>query len=237
MIWWSQSKRRTWAQTTIADHPVRYGMPSKRQGVFALLYLHDVDGRTLEEVPGATELFEQLPWPIICPQVGPTWWLDLQWLRESLVPWIHSTFQTPHRGIALLGIGMGGQGALQLGFAHGDQFPVVVSMQAAIAFEQLYGQGTVLDQCFTSPEHARQYTAGMMVNPRLTSKALALIAHPNDALWFRGNDRLHEKLVAMGVEHHSHLTGDGSPQWWREQFRWASQYIQQAMQAESRRLL
>lgn len=265
MAWWSKASNGKWEASEVAGHQVRYWLPTKRMGPFALLYLHDVNSQPFEEIPGAKQLMEKLNWPIICPQAGASWWLDrivtdfdatispMQWLLEQVVPWAMQQFTISPRGLALLGIGMGGQGVLQLGFNQGERFPVVVSLQASIAFEQLYGQGTCLDQCFTSPEHARQYTAGMMVNPRQTSKSLAIIAHPNDPLWYRGNDRLHEKLVAVGVpaiigvppsgdaSPGSILTTEppkgGTPAWWQQQLGFAAQYIQTAMQAESRRLL
>ncbi len=270
MAWWSKAANGKWETCEVGGHEVRYWLPTKRTGPFALLFLHDVDSKPLEDVPGARQLMEKLNWPIICPQASESWWLDrivtdfdatvspMHWLLEQVVPWAMQRFTIPPRGLALLGIGMGGQGVLQLAFTQGERFPVVVSLQAAIAFDQLYGQGTCLDQCYTSPEHARQYTAGMLVNPHQTSKSLSLIAHPNDPLWYRGNDRLREKLVAVGVPAivgvpplggagaGSTLTVEpakagtptgGTPTWWEEQLGFASKYIQAAMQAESRRLL
>lgn len=270
MLWSCKAAKGQWETNEVAGPAVRFWLPTKRTGPFALLYLHDVDSKPFEEVPGARLLMEKLNWPIICPQAGASWWLDRivadfdatmsprEWLLERVVPWAMQQFTIPPRGLALLGIGMGGQGVLQLAFTHGQQYPVVVSLQAAISFDQLYGQGTCLDQCFTSPEHARQYTAGMMVDPRQAAKSLAIIAHSNDPLWYRGNDRLREKLVAVGVPaivgvppsggsgSGSTLTVEpakagtptgGTPTWWEEQLAFAAQYIQTAMQAESRRLL
>ncbi len=247
--WWKKASLGNWQTLEIAGHPVHYWNPVRRSGRDALLYLHDEDAAPWSSLPGSEEFLQALGWPVVCPQAGATWWLDRLvptfdphlspqgWLLEHVLPWIQNTLEVAPRSVALLGKGMGGQGALQLGLTRGDLFPVVVSLQASIAFEQLYGRGTMLDHCFSSPEQCRQYTTGMLIQPGQEAASLEQRAHPCDPVWFRGNDRLHEKLRALGISHEARLEGDGTPTWWKEQLCFALEYIQKAMQAEHRRLL
>lgn len=244
-MWFSKKTTGTWRTIVVADRPVRLFEPATVRHPFALLYLHDQDGATLEEWPAVKMLVEAWGCRVLCPQAGPTWWLEstgdelspAAWVHGPVLEWIQTEWNLAPPRIALLGLGMGGQGVLRWGFTQADRFPVVVSLHASIAFEQLHGQGTMLDQRFASPEQARQHTAGMLIQPRHTPKSLALLAHRADPLWYRGNDRLHEKLQALGVEHYSNLTGLGDDSWWQTQWTFALQFIEGGMKATARRLL
>lgn len=253
MRWWGKKTLGKWQTAEIAGHEVHHWEPACRSGPYALLYLHDADSKSLDQIPAASHLIETMNWPVICPQAGACWWLDrivsefdatvtpMQWLVSHVIPWAEQHYRITPRGLALLGRGMGGQGVLNLGFIQGTRFPVVVSLQASIAFEQLYGSGSCIDQCFTSPEHARQYTAGMMVNPKQAARSIAIYSDTSDTLWHRGNDRLHEKLRALGLEHsyqvQSSAVEELAQSSWQEQMEFARGYIREAMRAESRRLL
>ena len=61
-----------------------------------------------------------------------------------------------------------------------------------------------------------------------------------DADWFRGNDRLHEKLNALGVEHTCDLTtqaGGHSWDYFSHMAERAIRFVYNGLEQESRRLL
>src|SRR5438874_8311971 len=60
--------------------------------------------------------------------------------------------------------------------------------------------GTSLGEMYDSKEQCRQDTALMHIHPSEHPPHVFFAIDPEDADWYRGNDRLHEKLGALGVE-------------------------------------
>ena len=63
---------------------------------------------------------------------------------------------------------------------------------------------------------------------------------PNDVDWYRGNDRLQEKLTALGVEHIADLTTEAGGHSWDYFNRMAEpavRFLVKGLEHESRRLL
>jgi S-formylglutathione hydrolase FrmB len=63
---------------------------------------------------------------------------------------------------------------------------------------------------------------------------------PDDDAWVRGNDRLHEKMNALGVEHTADLTtraGGHSWQYFEHMADPVVRFLVNGLDAESRRLL
>ena len=63
---------------------------------------------------------------------------------------------------------------------------------------------------------------------------------PGDTVWYRGNDRLHEKLNALGVPHTLDLTtraGGHSWQYFDQMAGRALHFVHDGLEQESRRLL
>jgi S-formylglutathione hydrolase len=124
-------------------------------------------------------------------------------LCENVAAWIASTWKLRHRSIGVAGLGMGGQGAVRLGFKYPHLFPIVASVGGAFDFHERYGQGTPLDEMYSSREQCRQDTAILHIPPH-DWPHLWFACSLGDA-WYRGNDRLHEKLSALGVPHTAEL--------------------------------
>jgi S-formylglutathione hydrolase len=120
-------------------------------------------------------------------------------LRDNVVPWIESTWKLGKKSIGVAGIEMGGQGAFRLGFKQPGQFPVVASISGAFDFHERYGQGTPLDEMYSSREQCRQDTVILHIPPHDTPQIW--FACSQEDPWYRGNDRLHEKLAALGIGH------------------------------------
>ena len=143
----------------------------------AVLFLHGHGRVLLNENIVFSRLFQQHGLVAVCPDGERSWWLDVvcrefdteqtpqHWLMNSVVPFIEQSFSitTPH--IALLGVSMGGQGALQLAFRHASKFPVVAAIAPAVDFNQLYGSGIPLDSMFPNAEAARQASVVLNLHP------------------------------------------------------------------------
>src|SRR5262249_25569356 len=128
---------------------------------------------------------------------------------RHLLPFVLERWNLGPRAVGLHGIGMGGQGALRLAFKHASLFPAVAAVAPALEFHELYGYGEPLDDMYDSKEQCRQDTAIMHVPPHDYPPHIYYCADPEDDRWYRGADRLHEKLNALGISHDADLTTIG----------------------------
>lgn len=95
---------------------------------------------------------------------------------------------------------IGGETAVRLGLKYPTLFPVVAGWDCAFDFHDWYGRGTKLDDLFERREQARQHTACLQVRQH-EYPPFIWFGCPLDSEQYRGNDRLHEKLNAVGVSH------------------------------------
>jgi S-formylglutathione hydrolase len=216
--------RGTWSTADIAGHTADvYDPPGPHRPRYAMLYLHGIGLETLVDQPAFTRVFDELGLACVCPHGGRCWWADRlcpefdpqltpeRHLLDNVLPFIRERWGIAPPAIGLLGVSMGGQGALRLAFKHPKLFPAVAG---AIDHHELYGQGTLLDEMYDSKEQCRQDTAGMHIHPTEYPPAIFFCIDPADTVWFRGNDRLHEKLRALGVPHeHDFTTRAGGHSW------------------------
>jgi S-formylglutathione hydrolase len=197
----------------VAGRPVAGCEPAGAHA--GLLFLTDADGGPPVGDPNwAVALAERgLRCAVAGP--GPSWWSDRdcpafaparsaeRWVLDSLVPFCLTRWGVGTLGLA--GLGAGGQGALRLGFKHPNTFRVVAALDGAIDHHELYGRGTPLDDLYDSREWCRQDSATLHIHPSRQPPHLFFACDPASP-WHRGNDRLHEKLAALGVPHTADLT-------------------------------
>jgi S-formylglutathione hydrolase len=195
-----------------------YEPPGGAPPRFGVLYLHSGGLETLVGQAAFTRLFDELRLACVCPHGQMCWWADRRcsafdaattperWLLDHVVPYFRTTWNLAPPAIGLLGVSMGGQGALRLAFKHPKLFPVVAGIASSIEFHNWYGLGYPLDEMYDSKEHARQDTALLHIHPSDYPPHIFFCVDPADAQWWRGNDRLHEKLAALGVPHTFDLT-------------------------------
>jgi pimeloyl-ACP methyl ester carboxylesterase len=243
----------SWESRSVAGHGVEIYLPAgaTRPGR-VVVYLHSHEGETLAGKSAFTDVFDALGLACVCPQGGPCWWVDRvcaafdpeqtpeRWLLDGVLPYLASEWGWEPPRIGLLGVGMGGQGALRLGFRHPQRFPVVAAIAPAIEFQLWHGLGYPLDALYASKEQARQDSALLWVHPAKWPTHLFFCVDPGDATWWRGCDRLHEKLSALGVAHECDLTtraGGHSWEYFNAQAGRAIRFLDAGMQALSRRLL
>ena len=228
-----------WTRAEIADHPADVFDPGADALPFALVWLHDESGDTPDLA--LTEELRARRLRCVAPHAGASWWLDRvcpafdpaltpeQHLLDNVILWAQSVA----RGVAVAGVGMGGQGAVRLGLRHPKRVPVVASIAGAFDFHEHYGRGTPLDEMYPSREHARQDTAVLHVSPHDWPPHLWFACPPGHE-WYRGNDRLHEKLAAIGVPHTADLDAHGPPERFIAPML---EFVVAALERESRRML
>jgi S-formylglutathione hydrolase len=215
----AEGQERGWQRIEIAGRPADVFEPdpsSARRG--AILFLHDFDAQTLRESDVFTAELDRCGLWAVCPIADRCWWTTvpcpdfdptispLQFVRESVVPFVHERWQIAPPAIGLLGIGMGGQGVLQLAYRWPREFPLVAAIAPAVDFHNWYGYGLSLDQMFSSKESARQQTATLHFHPLNWPKHQSVCCDPTDEYWFEGTDRLAMKLSSMGIPYERDLT-------------------------------
>ncbi len=242
----------SWSQVEILGHSADLYEPPGTRPAFAILFLHGVGQESLRDRPAFTRWFDELGLACICPSGKRSWWADRicpefdsrftpeRYLLEHIVPVFQSRWGLTSPRIGLLGVSMGGQGALRLAFKFPERFPVVAAISPAIDYHEWYGQGTPLDDMYESKEQCRQDTAIMHVHPSQYPAHIFFCIDPEDAAWYRGNDRLHEKLAALGVPHKYDLTTTAGGHGWDyfdHMAERAVRFLHDGLVAHSRRLL
>jgi S-formylglutathione hydrolase len=243
----------TWTQESIAGKPADiYAPAGAERPRFGLLYLHPIGNETLRDRPAFTRLLDHYALPCVCPMAPYTWWTDRvlpsfdpvltaeRHVLANVLPYFAQRWKLGPRSIGLLGISMGGQGALRLAFKHPRLFPVAAGIASAIDYHEFYGQGFSLDEMYDSKEQCRQDTALMHIPPHDFPPHIFFCIDPEDADWVRGNDRLHEKLNALGVPHTMDMaTSAGGHSWdyFNRMSEPAIRFVVEGLEKESRRLL
>jgi S-formylglutathione hydrolase len=183
----------------------------------AVVYLHSL----AEESPALDATFTAAltrhRLRCVAPRGGWCWWADRvcaefdaditpeRYLLDVLVPWAEAGWKLAPRAAALVGVEMGGQGALRIAFKHPERFPVVASISGALDCQDWYGRGTPLDEMYDTRERCRLDTAILHIDGHDWPRHLWFSCEPTAAACYRGNDRLREKLSAMGVPHTADL--------------------------------
>jgi S-formylglutathione hydrolase len=243
----------TWTTVDLGGKPADvFDPPGAQRPRFALLFLHAYDVQTLRDNPTYTGLLAELRLGCVCPQGGYYWWVDRpcsafdtrrtpeKHLLDVVVPFCRERWMLPERAVGLLGFSMGGQAALRLALKYPDRFPVAAALAPALEYHELHGQGAPLDDLYDSKEQCRQDTAPMHIQPGHVPPHLFFACDPDDAFWFRGCDRLREKLRALGVEHEADLetrAGGHTWQYFNHQAERAVRFVAAGLEKQSLRLL
>ncbi len=188
-------------------------LPSERTDRFVIYLTEEVTGeQSVASLLSVLEpLLAELGLGAVALAPRSSWWLPKPvrrfpaaetpeaYLVEHVVGELRARYGA--RSLSLLGVGMGGQGALRIAFKYPRLFPAVAAVQPWIDFHQRYWEDDVLQEVFPDVETARQYTATLWINPLDRPLHIHLFADSSDTEWYRGVERLHEKLVAIGVPH------------------------------------
>ncbi|MEO2015412.1 MAG: alpha/beta hydrolase-fold protein [Fuerstiella sp.] len=216
-----------WSNTEIDGHRVDVFDPAMGENpAGCVLFLHGHGRVMLDGNQTFSALFRQHNLAAVCPDGQRSWWMDRictefspdissqQWLLDRMLPFVKERWNIEPPKIALLGVSMGGQGALQLSYRSAAQFPVVAAISPAVDFYQLCGQGLPLDEMYSDAEDARQATVVLNLHPLAWPRKQWYCCDPNDTEWFDGCTRLGMKLSSSGILHERDLeTSAGGHTW------------------------
>lgn len=241
-----------WSEVVVAGKTADAFVPS--HGVdpqAAVIFLHGHGLITLRGNPVFTAELERHGLRCLCPHGKRSWWGDrvcrefdpaltpAAWLRGEVLPWLAETWQASPPQVALVGVSMGGQGALRLAYRHPGEFPIVAALAPAVDFQIWHGRGLPLDEMYATPEAARQDTATLHLHPLNWPRHQLLMCDPADGEWFEGAERLASKLSSTGIPFESDFaTTHGGHSW--EYFEHVAprvmQFVRTALDQEKRRV-
>lgn len=252
--------RAHWSVIEVGGHACEIHEPPDPFPGRAIIYLHGVRERWLQDMPALTALVEQHRLPVIAPRAGRSWWLDHvvpsfdrsitpeRYVIDTIRGEVERRFGVVPPGIALVGTSMGGQGALRIAYRHPAVFPVAAAIAPAIDFHQAMRQAGDRDdgeyydtlwQLFGDVERARQDTAILHVHPLNWPRHQCFASDPDDLHWHDGAVRLHSKLVALGIPHRALLEprgGGHSVEYYDKVAGDVIRFVLDALDQESRRL-
>jgi S-formylglutathione hydrolase len=226
--------------------------PGPARPRFGVLHLHGHSRETIRDRPAFSRWLDEFHLACVCPHGQRCWWVNRicaefdasispeRYLLEGVLSFFRERWGLEPPAIGLQGISMGGQGALRLAFKHPKLFPVVAAIASAVDHYELYAQGTTLDAMYDSKEQCRQDSAPMHVPPVGYPPFVFFCIDPVDQRWYRGNDRLHEKLNALGIEHEIDFTTQAGGHSWNYFDRMAERvvkFVHAGLEQQSRRLL
>jgi pimeloyl-ACP methyl ester carboxylesterase len=242
-----------WSTIAIDGHACELHEPPGAAPGRALIYLHDVGGEPLRGCDTLRNLIEAAGLPAIAPQAGRSWWLDRiiptfdaritpeRFIVDSVRGELARRFGVHPPGIAVIGTGMGGQGALRIAYRHPAVFPTAAAIAPAIDFHVAMRDsgfdedGAWLDtlwETFGDAERARQDTAILHVHPLNWPRQQFFASDPADRRWHDGAVRLHSKLNALGIPHTALLEPRGDVDAAAEAMR----FVLEALDREARRI-
>ena len=226
-----------WGREFVADVPIQFLAP--RRGVKGIVVvLGDPDW---PDPHGWMELnltARDLGLGVVVPNVLP-WWVDrpdpalkparspISFAINDLAPWIQKKWPEDSR-LAALGVGLGGQGALQLAYRHPEVFSMATAICPAIDFHRLHDSSPQLQEWFETQERARQDTATLRLHP-LNWPPHQWFACPRGDWRFDGCERLASKLTSMGIPFEADLETADGPSYRGQQLQRAFELIEKWM--------
>ena len=211
------STSNVYHEISIAGHACHISQASAVEPEAVVIYLHDMQGRGLAELETLQATLTMRGLAMVAPLTGRSWWADRicpgfspelsaeRHLRENVLPWIAERWKLVSPRIALLGQGMGGQGALRIAYKYPDRFPVVAAIAPAIDHQIYFDHDPYLPAMYSDPEAVRQDTATLHIHPLNWPRQQFFCCAPQDRWWWESADRLRMKLYSLGVPHQCDL--------------------------------
>jgi len=204
----------TWDQIELAGHLCRVFEPARpSEHGFVVIYLHGSLAAPIGRFAEFTREFDRHGLRVIEPVSGRSWWTDRLWpefdanisaegyVLERVVPHVEKRWGARPPRLALLGISMGGQGALRIAYKYPHLFPTVAAISPAIDYQKRIDEGVDpgLDYLYGDAEAARQDTATLHIHPLNWPRNQFFCCDPSDVRWHESADRLRMKLSSLGV--------------------------------------
>jgi len=208
------SDQGTWSDVNVAGHRCRlYEPAAPSEHGYTVVYLHCSRGASLAGYPEFMRPFDRYGLRVIEPQSGQSWWTDRIWpefdpnisaeayVLDRVVPYVAERWHARPPRLALLGVSMGGQGALRIAYKHPNVFPTVAAISPAVDFQKRIEEGVdpVLASLYRDAEEARQDSALLHIHPLNWPRNQFFCCDPADLRWHDSADRLRMKLWSLGV--------------------------------------
>lgn len=203
-----------WSLIELAGHTCRLyepAVPSPHN--YVVVYLHCSEAASLRSYPAFIEAFDHHGLRVIEPVTGRSWWTDHIWpefdatisaegyVRQHVLPFVAEHWKARPPQLALLGVSMGGQGALRMAYKSPNVFPTVAAISPAIDFQKRIDEGVDpgLEFMYGDAEAARQDSALLHIHPLNWPRNQFFCCDPTDYRWHDSVDRLRMKLWSLGV--------------------------------------
>lgn len=208
------SSSENWSEVQLAGHTCYVFEPHQpNPHDYVIIYLHCSQSASLRAYPAFTKEFNRYGLRVIAPVTGQSWWTDRIWpvfdsnisaeryVIERVLPYIADRWSAVPPKIALLGVSMGGQGALRMAYKNPNLFPTVGAIAPAIDFQKRIEEGVDpgLDFLYRDAEEARQDTATLHIHPLNWPRNQFFCCDPTDVRWHESAERLRMKLYSLGV--------------------------------------
>jgi S-formylglutathione hydrolase FrmB len=212
-----------WSEIDLAGHTCRAFEPAQPSPHgFVVIYLHCSGAAPIGRYPAFVNQFERHGLRVIEPVSGLSWWTDRIWrgfdpqfsaeayVTKHVVAHAVQRWSARPPQLALLGISMGGQGALRLAYKYPDVFPTVAAIAPAIDFQRRIDEGVDpgLAEMYRDAEEARQDTALLHIHPLNWPRNQFFCCAPTDERWYDSAERLRMKLSSLGVPFECDLESD-----------------------------
>ncbi len=203
-----------WSEIDLAGHRCHVFEPAAPSPHgYVVIYLHCNLSASLRGYPAFTEQFERHGLRVIAPITGQSWWTDRIWpefdphisaeayVLQRVVPYVTEHWNARPPQLALLGVSMGGQGALRMAYKYPNVFPTVAAIAPAIDFQKRIDEGIDpgLLEMYGDAEEARQDSALLHIHPLNWPRNQFFCCDPADLRWHDSVDRLRMKLWSLGV--------------------------------------
>jgi S-formylglutathione hydrolase len=194
-----------WTTIELAGKSADRFLPEQGSPRHAIVFLHGYDGVGLKENSSYTQEFERHALDVICPRGPKCCWTDAVYPTfDPEVSPVEFLFReipkfAGREKLAVFGIELGGQGALQLAYRHARTFSVVAAISPKVDFDEWHGLGTSLDEIFPDREAARQATATLHIHPLDWPRHQLLLCDPADLYCRDGVAILASKLSSSGI--------------------------------------
>jgi len=223
------NRSEQWSDVQVAGHTCQLFEPGKSsEHGYTVLYLHGSHLERLADHPRVVREFEKHGLRVVAPLTGLSWWADRkspdfdpdisaeEYLLQHVLPFLREHWQCEPPQIGLMGVSMGGQGALRLAYKHPKTFPVVSAICPAVDFQQKIEEGDpVLSRMYDDPESGRQDTATLHIHPLNWPQHQWFCCDPEDLRWWESADRLRMKLSSLGVPFECDLETQAGGHTWK----------------------
>jgi S-formylglutathione hydrolase FrmB len=208
------SSTGTWTLIDLRGHACRlYEPPSPNPNNYTVVYLHCSESVSLRTYEPFVREFDRHGLRVVEPVTGRSWWTDRIWpeideqisaeayVLQHVLPLVAERWQSRPPQLALLGISMGGQGALRMAYKYPNVFPTVAAIAPAIDFQKRIDEGVDpgLEFMYGDSETARQDSALLHIHPLNWPRNQFFCCDPTDTRWHDSADRLRMKLWSLGV--------------------------------------